>query len=68
MSEPYRPEAARRFLHWLEGERWCIVCQAWRPFGHTDDHPPLPKGEKATPRRRYTDSEHGEHRRRPPRR
>ncbi len=68
MSEAYRPEAARRFLHWLEGERWCAVCQAWAPLAHGDDHPPLPLGQQPAPRRRYTDSEHGQRHRRSNRR
>lgn len=57
MSDGYRPELRRRFLHWLDGERWCDVCQAWAPLGHPEDHPPLPDGSRPKPKRRYDDTD-----------
>jgi hypothetical protein len=57
MAERYRPELRRRFLHWLDGERWCLVCQAWAPLGHPEDHAPLPVERRPQPRRRYDDTD-----------
>jgi len=59
MPQTYRPEFLRRFLHWLDGERWCLTCQSWTPLAHRDGHP-LPAAGKRSMKRRYDDSTGGQ--------
>ena len=59
MGQTYRPEFLRRLLHWIDGERWCLACQAWMPLAHGDGHP-SPADGTLPRKRRYDDSAGGE--------